>query len=54
VNIAGKQKPESTSIGRENPPRLVPRILPENPGRSYHAAGVVGVVPPYALGMGRR
>ena len=33
-----KQKLELTWIGKENRPRLAPRILLEDPERSYHAA----------------
>jgi adenine-specific DNA-methyltransferase len=33
-----KQKLELTWIGKENRPRLEPRILLEDPARSYHAA----------------
>jgi len=33
-----KQKLELTWIGKENRPRLEPRILLEDPDRSYHAA----------------
>ena len=33
-----KQKLELTWIGKENRPRLEPRILLEEPGRSYHAS----------------
>jgi adenine-specific DNA-methyltransferase len=32
-----KQKLELTWIGKENRPRLEPRILLEDPERSYHA-----------------
>ncbi len=32
-----KQKLELTWIGKENQPKLKPRILLEDPGRSYHA-----------------
>ena len=32
-----KQKLELTWIGKENRPRLKPRILLEDPERSYHA-----------------
>jgi adenine-specific DNA-methyltransferase len=35
--MAGKQKLELTWIGKENRPRLEPRILLEDPARSYHA-----------------
>ena len=34
----GKQKLELTWIGKENRPKLEPRILIEDPARSYHAA----------------
>ena len=34
----GKTKLELTWIGKENRPRLEPRILLEEPSRSYHAA----------------
>src|SRR5881628_1746849 len=33
-----KQKLELTWIGKENRPRLEPRILLEDPAKSYHAA----------------
>jgi adenine-specific DNA-methyltransferase len=33
-----KQKLELTWIGKENRPRLEPRILLEDPEKSYHAA----------------
>ncbi len=33
----GKQKLELTWIGKENRPKLEPRILLEDPGKSYHA-----------------
>ena len=33
-----KQKLELTWIGKENRPKLEPRILLEDPGKSYHAA----------------
>jgi adenine-specific DNA-methyltransferase len=33
----GKQKLELTWIGKENLPRLEPRILIEDPDKSYHA-----------------
>lgn len=33
-----KQKLELTWIGKENRPRLEPRILLEEPGKSYHSA----------------
>jgi adenine-specific DNA-methyltransferase len=35
--MAGKQKLELTWIGKENRPRLEPRILLEDPAKSYHA-----------------
>ncbi|MEW6678543.1 MAG: site-specific DNA-methyltransferase [Pseudomonadota bacterium] len=35
--MKNKQKLELTWIGKENRPRLEPRILLEDPGRSYHA-----------------
>ncbi|MEI7701639.1 MAG: site-specific DNA-methyltransferase, partial [Planctomycetia bacterium] len=40
--MAGKQKLELTWIGKENRPRLEPRILLEDPEKSYHAAHRVG------------
>jgi adenine-specific DNA-methyltransferase len=36
--MAGKTKLELTWIGKENRPRLEPRILLEDPSKSYHAA----------------
>jgi adenine-specific DNA-methyltransferase len=36
--MARKQKLELTWIGKENRPQLEPRILLEDPGKSYHAA----------------
>lgn len=33
-----KQKLELTWIGKENRPRLGPRVLLEDPEKSYHAA----------------
>ena len=36
--MVGKQKLELTWIGKENRPRLEPRILLEDPEKSYHAA----------------
>src|SRR5712664_3928008 len=36
--MASKQKLELTWIGKENRPRLEPRILLEDPALSYHAA----------------
>jgi adenine-specific DNA-methyltransferase len=35
--MANKQKLELTWIGKENRPRLEPRILLEDPSKSYHA-----------------
>jgi hypothetical protein len=35
--MADKQKLELTWIGKEHRPRLEPRILLEDPDRSYHA-----------------
>ncbi|RLB73420.1 MAG: hypothetical protein DRH06_05920 [Deltaproteobacteria bacterium] len=35
-----KQKLELTWIGKENRPKLEPRILLEDPDKSYHAPGV--------------
>ncbi len=35
--MAGKQKLELTWIGKENRPKLEPRILLEDPAKSYHA-----------------
>jgi adenine-specific DNA-methyltransferase len=35
--MAGKQKLELTWIGKENRPKLEPRILLEDPALSYHA-----------------
>ncbi len=32
-----RQKVELTWIGKENRPKLEPRILPEDTGKSYHA-----------------
>ena len=34
----GKQKLELTWIGKENRPKLEPRVLIEDPAKSYHAA----------------
>jgi adenine-specific DNA-methyltransferase len=34
----GKQKLELTWIGKENRPKLEPRILLEDPAKSHHAA----------------
>lgn len=42
--MARKQKLELTWIGKENRPRLEPRILLEEPERSYHAQYQVGEV----------
>ena len=39
--MAKKQKLELTWIGKENRPKLEPRILLEDPAKSYHAAHVV-------------
>lgn len=36
--MGGKQKLELTWIGKENRPRLEPRVLLEDPAKSYHAA----------------
>lgn len=36
--MSGKQKLELTWIGKENRPRLEPRVLLEDPAKSYHAA----------------
>lgn len=44
-----KQKLELTWIGKENRPRLEPRILLEDPARSYRAAFKY---PPRPLGEG--
>jgi adenine-specific DNA-methyltransferase len=35
--MANKQRLELTWIGKENRPRLEPRILLEDPEKSYHA-----------------
>jgi adenine-specific DNA-methyltransferase len=35
--VAGKQRLEPTWIGKENRPKLEPRILLEDPEKSYHA-----------------
>jgi adenine-specific DNA-methyltransferase len=40
--MAGRTKLELTWIGKENRPRLEPRILLEDPSKSYHAAQRVG------------
>ncbi len=37
MSMSKKQKLELTWIGKENRPRLEPRILLEDPARSYHA-----------------
>ncbi len=37
-----KQKLELTWIGKENRPRLEPRILIEDPEKSYHAEQRIG------------
>src|SRR6267378_3451997 len=37
VSVSKKQKLELTWIGKENRPRLEPRILLEDPEKSYHA-----------------
>ena len=37
-HVSKKQKLELTWIGKENRPRLEPRILLEDPEKSYHAA----------------
>ncbi|MDD3883518.1 MAG: site-specific DNA-methyltransferase [Gallionella sp.] len=39
--MAGKQKLELTWIGKENRPKLEPRILLEDPAKSYHAKHLV-------------
>lgn len=39
--MSKKQKLELTWIGKENRPKLEPRILLEDPAKSYHAAHVV-------------
>lgn len=39
--MGGKQKLELTWIGKENRPRLEPRVLLEDPAKSYHAAARV-------------
>jgi hypothetical protein len=38
MSVSKKQKLELTWIGKENRPRLEPRILLEDPEKSYHAA----------------
>ena len=38
----GKTKLELTWIGKENRPKLEPRFLLEDPGKSYHAPHRVG------------
>ncbi len=40
--MANKQKLELTWIGKENRPKLEPRVLLEDPEKSYHAAHRVG------------
>lgn len=40
--MSKKQKLELTWVGKENRPRLEPRILLEDPEKSYHAAHRVG------------
>jgi adenine-specific DNA-methyltransferase len=40
--VSGKQKLELTWIGKENRPRLEPRILLEDPDKSYHASHRLG------------
>ena len=40
--MAKKQKLELTWIGKEHRPKLEPRILLEDPAKSYHAANRVG------------
>ena len=40
--MSGKTKLELTWIGKDNPPLLEPRILLEDPEKSYHAAQRVG------------
>jgi len=37
--MSSKQKLELTWIGKENRPKLEPRILLEDPAKSYHATG---------------
>lgn len=37
MSVTKRQKLELTWIGKENRPRLEPRILLEDPARSYHA-----------------
>ena len=37
IQMSKKQKLELTWIGKENRPRLEPRILPEDLEKSYHA-----------------
>ena len=39
--INGKTKLELTWIGKENRPKLEPRILIEDPAKSYHAPHLV-------------
>ena len=38
INMSIKTKLELTWIGKENRPRLEPRILLEDPEKSYHAS----------------
>src|SRR4051812_5585632 len=40
--MTNRQKLELTWVGKENRPRLEPRILLEDPQRSYHAAHRIG------------
>jgi hypothetical protein len=40
--MSKKQKLELTGIGKENRPKLEPRILVEDPGKSFHAPHRVG------------
>lgn len=40
--MSGKTKLELTWIGKDDRPRLEPRILLEDPEKSYHAAQRVG------------
>jgi len=39
--MSSKRKLELTWIGKENRPRLEPRVLLEDPAKSYHAAARV-------------
>jgi len=49
--VSEKQKLELTWIGKENRPRLEPRILLEDPLRSYHAKfRSAGILPANAGG----